>query len=80
MGEGCWAVRNAPRLWCSWSVMGNLASSPSSESGRDHGCGPWALGRPALGSAFRVLVSLLSAGYGCVRRGLAEMSCLNFHE
>lgn len=44
-------------LRCSWTVMGDLAWSPSSESGRGHGCGPW-----ALGSALGVLAGQLSAG------------------
>lgn len=60
MREGCWAVRSVSGLRCNWSVMRDLAWSPSSESGRGHGHGAW--GGPALGSSLGVLTGLLSAG------------------
>lgn len=53
MGEGCWAGRSVPGLRCSWSVMGDLAWSPSSESGGGLGCWCSALGRPRAGLCSR---------------------------
>lgn len=57
MGECCWAVRSVPGFRCSWSVLGDLAWSPSFESDRGHGHGPW--GGPALSECSR----------GCSPRG-----------
>lgn len=45
---------------------------PSRAQAKAVGPGRW--GGLALGSAFRMLAGLLSAGQGCVRRGLAEVS------